>query len=95
MEFQIWTLSPYPGQRFDQRPSNGTATEGGSIDFSCDVSSAESSTRVNSVWGVRPPGEGEGILGINDVSMVVLKINSLAFIGGKGHLRTKQCYEVN
>ena len=76
------TLSVYLGQTFDQLPSSATVTEGGSAEFDCSVLSNEPSpTRLDSVWAVLVPGNIEQILGINDVSMVVLEDDSTAFIG--------------
>ena len=76
------TLSVYLGQTFDQLPSSATVTEGGSAEFDCSVLSNEPSpTRLDSVWAVLVPGNIELILGINDVSMVVLEDDSTAFIG--------------
>lgn len=76
------TLSVYLGQTFDQLPSSTTVTEGGSAEFSCSVLSNEPSPiRLDSVWAVLVPGNFELILGINNVSMVVLKDDSTAFIG--------------
>ena len=74
------TLSLCTGQMFDQLPSNATATEGSSANFSCTVL-ADNSSRQDSFWGVQAPGETEQILGINDVSMVELKDGSTAFTG--------------
>ena len=70
--------SLYPGQMFGQLPSDATATEGSSANFSCIVLAGDSS-RQDSVWGVQAPGEIEQILGINNVSMAELKDGSTAF----------------
>ena len=74
-------LSPYSGQMFDQLPSDNTATEGSSANFSCTVLADDSSSRQDSVWGVQAPGGTEQILGIGSVSMVELKDGSTAFTG--------------
>ena len=66
---------------FEQRPSNATAMEGGSAEFSCTVLSENSSTQVNSVWGVQVPGETELILGRAGVNTSALKDGSTAFVG--------------
>ena len=46
-----------PGQMFDQLPSNATAMEGSSANFSCTVLSEDSSTQVNSIWGIQVSGK--------------------------------------
>ena len=76
------TLSARPGQMFGQLPSNATAGEGTSAEFSCSVLSNDPSpTRLDSVWAVLVPGNIELILGINGVRWVALRDNSTAFIG--------------
>ena len=71
---------------FVQLPSNATAMEGGSANFSCTVLSEDSSTQLNSTWGICEPGkktpdEHEIILGRGGVNMFDLKDGSTAFIG--------------
>ena len=79
---QMCTLSPYPGQTFDQVPSNATVAEGGSAEFSCTVLSNDPNpTRIDSVWGVQAPGGTEQLLGISGVSMVSFMNGSTAFVG--------------
>ena len=76
------TLSPYPGQTFDQLPSNATVAEGGSAEFSCTVLSNDPNpTRIDSVWAVQAPGGTEQFLGLNDVSMIDLNNGSTASVG--------------
>ena len=75
------SLSLYSGQTFDQLPSDDTATEGSSANFSCTVLADNSSSRQDSVWGVQVPGENELILGINRVIRAELKDGSTAFTG--------------
>ena len=76
------TLFPYPGQAFDQLPSNTTVAEGGSAEFSCTVLSNDPNpTRIDSVWGVQAPGGTEQLLGISGVSMVSFMNGSTAFVG--------------
>ena len=67
---------------FDQLPSNATAMEGGSAEFCCTV--RNSTTELNTVWGVKVPGINitEQHLGENDnVKVADLKDGSTAFIG--------------
>ena len=67
---------------FDQLPSNATALEGGSAEFTCTVLSEDSSTKLNSNWGILVPDQGnEIILGRGGMNMSVLKNVSTAFIG--------------
>ena len=67
---------------FDQLPSNATAMEGGSAEFCCTVLSGNSTTQLNSIWGVKVPGETELNLGDRgDVNTADLKDGSTAFIG--------------
>ena len=65
---------------FNQLPSNATAMEGGSAEFSCTVLSKNSSSQLNSAWGVQAPGKTELFLG-DHVNMSDLKDGSTAFIG--------------
>ena len=79
---QMRTLSPYPGQTFEQVPSNDTVTEGGSAEFSCTVLSNDPNpTRIDSVWSVQEPDGTELTLGINNVNMVSFMDGSTAFVG--------------
>ena len=74
------TLSPYPGQTFDQVPSNATVAEGGSAEFSCTVFSNDPNpTRIDSVWAVQAPGGTERFLGAG-TSMVSFMDGSTAFV---------------
>ena len=66
---------------FDQLPSNATAMEGGSANFSCTVLSENSSIQVTSIWGVKVLGETELTLGDRDTMKTVdLKNGSTASI---------------
>ena len=70
---------------FEQLPSNTTATEGGSAEFSCTVLSGNSTTQLNSVWGVKMPGGTEQhIVNPGDVNTLDLNV-STAFIGTPFH----------
>lgn len=68
---------------FDQLPSNATAMEGGSANFSCTVLSENSSTQVNSSWEINNNASGLLVhLGENySVKMDDLNGSGTAFIG--------------
>ena len=67
---------------FDQLPSNATAMEGGSANFSCTVLSENSSTQVDSVWEIKAPGQTMKFLGEHDdVKMTDLNGSGSACIG--------------
>ena len=79
MYVRIATCVFCAGQTFEQLPSNATVVEGNTVQLVCSVFSDEPTpARQNTVWAVQLPGESELILGINNLSEIILSSSTVS-----------------